>query len=283
MAGNPKICSNGGESRVAGQFVAHNASHESSVPHMAEMRSSSSLIPPGFQQDVMIESEQHVPHDSVQRRSAERVHDLPVELIENLVVPVPDGKQPIDCKWVYWIKYNADGTVDWFKVRLVAKGFTKIEGIVYVDTFSPVAKMTSFKVLLALAAAHNWHLLQLDVNNAFLNNNLDEEVYMKPPLGYKAEAIGLNLICKLNKSIYEHSLFINGKNVDMIALLVYVENIILALLVYVDNIILAGKNLSLLTKDIGSLGKKPAELPIVSPHRLSVNEGELLSDPQLYR
>ncbi|GMI84898.1 hypothetical protein HRI_002159100 [Hibiscus trionum] len=87
--------------------------------------------------------------------------------MENLhtwtVVSLPLGKQPIDCKWVYKMKYNYDGTIDIYKARLVAKG------IDYTDTFSSGARMTSFKVLLSLAAVHDWHLLQLDVNNAFLN------------------------------------------------------------------------------------------------------------------
>lgn len=75
-----------------------------------------------------------------------------------------------------------------------------MEGIDYHETFSPTAKLVTFWCLIALAAAHSWSLHQLDVHNAFLHGDLDEEIYMSPPLGLRRQ--GENLVCCLNKSLY---------------------------------------------------------------------------------
>ncbi|KAI5347152.1 hypothetical protein L3X38_015031 [Prunus dulcis] len=116
------------------------------------------------------------------------------------LVSLPPGLRPIGCKWIFGIKYNSDGTVDRFKARLVAKGFNQREGIDFTDTFAPVAKLINVLCLLSIAAAHHWPLHQMDVHNAFLHGDLQEEVYMLPPPGSCRQ--GEHVVCRLHKSLY---------------------------------------------------------------------------------
>jgi len=117
------------------------------------------------------------------------------------IVNLPRDKKIVGCKWVFTIKYKVDGNVDRYKARLVAKGFTQTYGIDYQETFAPVAKINSIRVLLSLAVNSDWPLYQLDVKNAFLNGDLEEEVFMSLPPGFENK-LGSDKVCRLKKSLY---------------------------------------------------------------------------------
>jgi hypothetical protein len=102
---------------------------------------------------------------------------------------------------VYKVKHNADGSVSRYKARLVAKGYAQTYGIDYEETYSPVAKMTTIKAIIAMVAAKGWSLHRMDVKNAFLHGDLQEEVYMEHPPGY-VDQTHPNLVCRLKKALY---------------------------------------------------------------------------------
>eukprot|EP00253_Pinus_taeda_P027830 PITA_27830 len=100
------------------------------------------------------------------------------------LVKLPNDKKPIGCRWLFKLKFKADGSIDKHKARLVAKGYSQKEGIDFEETFSPVAKLNTIRLIIALATKHHWKIHQLDVKSAFLNGDLKQEVYLVQPEGF---------------------------------------------------------------------------------------------------
>ena len=94
------------------------------------------------------------------------------------LVPTSPQRKAIGCKWIYKVKYNADGSVNRYKARLVEKGYAQTHGVDYKETFAPMAKMTIVRTVIALAAAKGWNLHQMNIKNAFLQGELEGEAYM---------------------------------------------------------------------------------------------------------
>ena len=116
-------------------------------------------------------------------------------------VPRPDNVNIVGCKWVFHIKRNADGSINKYKARLVARGFTQVYGLDYFNTYSPVARLTSIRLILAIAARYDWDIESFDFVGAFLNGELDdnEEIYMQSPPGYDDDP---HSVKRLQKSLY---------------------------------------------------------------------------------
>jgi hypothetical protein len=117
------------------------------------------------------------------------------------IVPRPKDKSMVSSKWIYKIKQAVDGSVEKFKAIFVARGFTQKEGIHYDETFAPVARYTSIRVIIALASILGWRLHQMDVKTTFLNGKIEQEVFVEQPDGFVLHNKD-TLVCKLRKALY---------------------------------------------------------------------------------
>ena len=117
------------------------------------------------------------------------------------LVDLPPGTKPLGYKWIFKKKMKADGSIDKYKARLVVKGYRQKEGLDYFDTYSPVTRITSIRMLIAFASLNNLEIHQMDVKTAFLNGDLEEEIYREQPEGFVAPGQEKK-VCKLVKSLY---------------------------------------------------------------------------------
>ena len=114
---------------------------------------------------------------------------------------LPPGCKPLGYKWIFKMKLKADGSIDKYKVRLVVKGYKQKEGVDYFDTYSPVTRITSIRMLMDIAVLHNLEIHQMDVKSTFLNGELNDEIYMEQPEGFIVPSQEKK-VCRLVKSLY---------------------------------------------------------------------------------
>jgi hypothetical protein len=141
------------------------------------------------------------PQAALWKAAMEREYDSLMENRTWILVPPPPGRNIIKCKWVYKIKYTSSGAIDKYKARLVAKGYSQVAGIDYEETFSPVIKHDSVRVLFAIASDLRMHMRQFDIGTTYSNSDLTTRIYMHQPEGF------INLknpshVCLLLKSLY---------------------------------------------------------------------------------
>ncbi|KAL9994189.1 putative RNA-directed DNA polymerase [Helianthus debilis subsp. tardiflorus] len=223
---------------------------------------------------------------------------------------LPPGKKPVGCRWVFTIKHKPDGTIERYKARLVAKGYTQTYGIDYSETFSPVAKIDTIRVLFSIAANQEWPLLQFDVKNAFLHGELNEEVYMEPPPGFIGNFKDKE-VCRLKKTLYglkqsprawfgrftlamkgfgfrqsnsDHTLFLKRKEFEMkdLGRLKYFLGI--EVLRSKQGIFICQKKYILdLLAETGMLDCKPADTPMIANQKLYMEDGAKLANKERYQ
>jgi len=189
------------------------------------------------------------------------IHSLQKKQVLHACI-LPDGKSMISTRWIYRIKYHQDGTINVYKARLVARGYEQILGIDYDETFSPVVRLTSLRILFALSVGYNLIIHTMDVDTAFLNAPLEEDIYIKPPAGI---TLPPGTTCfKLLKALYglkqsprAWNLHLNGHLLgmgftkmisDTCIYLKRYDNMLCIIAIYVDDIVIAASNLTLVNE-----------------------------------
>lgn len=259
------------------------------------------------------------------------------------LVPCPAGVNVVTGKWIFRHKFHSDGSLARYKARWVLRGFTQQEGVDYTETFSPVVKLATVRVVLSIATANSWPIYQLDVKNAFLHGDLGETVYCHQPAGFVDPSFP-NHVCLLKKSLYglkqaprtwflrfqrfilslgfvaskcDYSLFIYRHGSSVAYLLLYVDDIILtANTTTTLHSVISSLKTEFAMSDLGNIHHflgvnvtrnqsglflsqqqyvleileranmlhcNPISTPVDTKAKLSINDGDPLPNPTLYR
>ncbi|XP_074277644.1 uncharacterized protein LOC141601275 [Silene latifolia] len=213
---------------------------------------------------------------------------------------LPPDKKALGCRWIYKIKYQSDGEIERLKARLVVFGNHQVEGLDFGETFAPVVKMVTVRTFLAVAAKNKWELHQMDVHNAFLHGDLDDEVYMKIPPGFSRGKDGQSTFQAVlfGASSYVDDLVIAGNDSSAVAQFkTYLGNCFhmkdLGPLKYflgleiarsTGGIFISQRKYTLdIISETGLLGCKPAATPIEQHHALASATGPIVEDVESYR
>ena len=173
------------------------------------------------------------------------------------LVDLPPGSKPLGYKWIFKKKMKVDGSIDIFKSRVVIKGYKQKEGLDYFDTYSPVTRILSIRMLIAIAAIHNLEIHQMDVKTTFLNGDLDEEIYMEQSEGFiitgqekkvywlVKSLYGLKKAPKQWHEKFDSVMMTNGFKINECYKCVYVKNTergFVIICLYVDDMLIMGSN-----------------------------------------
>jgi hypothetical protein len=252
----------------------------------------------------LLEEEPTYFEESIQRKEwADAMTEEYQSIIKNDVweiVPRPKSKDVVSSKWLFKIKHAVDGSIEKYKARFVARGFSQKEGIDYEETFSLVARYTSIRTIIALAAKMKWKLHQMDVKTTFLNGVIEEEVYIEKPQGFEVENRKSH-VCKLKKALYglkqaprawyghidsfltslgftkskeDSNLYFKVMNDEPVILLLYVDDL---LLTREENLITECKKRLALEFEMKDLGLMHYFLGLEvweSPERIFLNQGK---------
>ena len=183
------------------------------------------------------------------------------------IVDLPEGKKAIGCGWVFKVKHNSDGSIERFKARIVAKGYSQRPGVDYNESFAPTFRPATLRLILALAAVEDLELRSIDISSAFINGDLDEEIYMKQPEGFHIG--GAHKVCRLKKSLYGlkqaarqwnkklHSVLVDlgFKRIESDrSVYIYSNGVVRVIVpIYIDDITLASKDTQALDKYVALL------------------------------